>query len=103
MRRKNHIEFSQPENGGTIIPALLIVCWMFGELSMGNCRMPSTATDQSQLGLLSSHSRLVPGRGQPHTNPCWDCFEWYLAYAGMYNQRPIAALRAPVTCDTFPP
>src|SRR5258708_875635 len=104
MRRKNHIEFSQPENrsrtsGGTIIPALLIVCWMFGESSMGNCRMPSTATDQD---CFRARAGLCQGEDSHIPIPAGIAFEGDSAYAGEYSHRPIPAGIALVTFVTFP-
>src|SRR5258708_5211722 len=77
---EERIEFNQPEESrsrmsrGTIIPALLIV-WAFGE-SMGNCRVPSIATDQSQLGLLSSEAGSCQGEDSHIPIPAGIASSW---------------------------
>src|SRR5258708_33611901 len=84
MRRKNHIEFSQPENrsrtsGGTIIPALLIICWVFRESSMGNC-----------------HECQV----QPQTNPSWDCLSesWHTTQCAQQLNMQLNTQHPPPPC-----
>src|SRR5258708_4774176 len=56
---------------------------------------------QSQLGLLSRGTRLMPV-GTATDQSHWDCFEGDAAYAGEYSHRPIPAGIALVTFVTFP-